>query len=145
MTIPKGSQIFSGDGGRYLLGPVQFDGNVLSSAEAELNTSTSQWEVNVKIKGRYQNKVNQVFNDCYYGDPNSCPAIRTGDDGKMHGAISMVLDGKVISAPTVNAVDLPKNPQGFVITGNFTDKTASELALQLRYGGLPVEFYRRRS
>ena len=52
----------------------------------------------------------------------------------------MVLDGKVISAPTVNALDLPKNPQGFVITGNFTHKTADELALQLRYGALPVEF-----
>jgi preprotein translocase subunit SecD len=52
----------------------------------------------------------------------------------------MVLDGKVISAPTVNSLDLPKNPQGFVITGNFNHKTASELALQLRYGALPVEF-----
>ena len=69
--------------------------------------------MNVKIKGRDQNKVNKAFNDCFYGDPKTCPANRTKvSDGKMHGAISMVLDGKVISAPTVNAVDLPKNPQG---------------------------------
>ncbi len=140
LTAPKGSGIFTGDGGRYLLGPVEFDGNVLSSAQAQLNTSNSQWEVNVKIKGRDQNKVNKAFNDCFYGDPKTCPPNRTGDGGQPRGAISMVLDGKVISAPTVNAVDLPKNPQGFVITGNFTHKTASELALQLRYGALPVEF-----
>ncbi|MBS1848140.1 MAG: hypothetical protein JST73_07660, partial [Actinobacteria bacterium] len=134
-----GSKIFNGDGGSYLLGPALFDGTVLSSAEAQLNTQSSQWEVNVKVKGRDQTKVNNAFNECYAGKP-TCPPIRAGDTGGQRGAIAMVLDNKVISAPTVNAVDLPKNPNGFVITGNFTNKTASELALQLRYGALPVEF-----
>lgn len=138
IQIPPGSKVLSGDGSSYLLGPVEFDGTVISSAQPQL--STGQWEVNVTIKDKHKKKVNAAFNACYSGDPNSCPAIRQGDDGRQHGAIAMVLDGKVISAPTVNSLDLPLNPQGFVITGNFTHKTASELALQLRYGALPVEF-----
>lgn len=134
-----GARVYSGDGQRYLLGPALFDGTVLSSAEAQLDSQTGQWEVNVKVKQRDKKKVNDAFNECYAGKPN-CPPIRTGDGGTQRGAIAMVLDGNVISAPTVNAIDLPKNPNGFVITGNFTHKTASELALQLRYGALPVEF-----
>lgn len=135
-----GTGVFTGDGGRYLLGPMLFDGTVLSSADAQLNTQTGQWEVNVKVKNSRKKQVNEAFNQCYTGDAKRCPAIRAGDAGGQRGAIAMVLDGKVISAPTVNALDLPKNPNGFVITGNFTHKTASELALQLRYGALPVEF-----
>ena len=140
IQVPAGSQVFSGDGQSYLLGPLEFSGTVISSSQPQLNTQSSQWEVNVTIKGRDQSQVTKAFNACYSGDPNTCPAVRQGDDGQMHGAIAMVLDGKVISAPTVNSLDLPKNPQGFVITGNFTNKTAKELALQLRYGALPVEF-----
>lgn len=139
LAANPGAKVVSGDGGRYLLSAPLFDGTVLSSAEAQLNSQTSQWEVNVKIKSSHKKEVNQAFNDCFAGD-KSCPPIRSGDGGSPRGAIAMVLDGAVISAPTVNALDLPKNPQGFVITGNFTRKSASALALQLRYGALPVEF-----
>ncbi len=139
MAAHPGSKIYTGDGGRYLLGPVLFDGTVLSSAEAQLNSQNGQWEVNVKVKDSQKKKVNDAFNECFTGK-ETCPPIRSGDAGGQRGAIAMVLDGAVISAPTVNAVDLPKNPNGFVITGNFTHKTADALALQLRYGALPVEF-----
>lgn len=139
MAQHPGSKIFTGDGQRYLMGPVLFDGTVLSSAEAQLNSQTGQWEVNVKVKGSHKAEVNDAFNECFAGK-DTCPPIRNGDAGGQRGAIAMVLDGEVISAPTVNAIDLPKNPNGFVITGNFTHKTADALALQLRYGALPVEF-----
>lgn len=134
-----GSGIYTGDGGRYILGPVLFDGTILSSADAQLNPQTGDWEVNVQVKDAHKDEVNKVFNECFAG-ADVCPPIRTGDDGGQHGAVAMVLDGAVISAPTVNAVDLPKNPNGFVITGDFTQRSAEALALQLRYGALPVEF-----
>jgi preprotein translocase subunit SecD len=139
MAQHPGAKIYTGDGQRYLLGPVLFDGTVLSSAEAQLNSQTGQWEVNVKVKNSHKTEVNDAFNECFSGK-DTCPPIRNGDAGGQRGAIAMVLDGAVISAPTVNAIDLPKNPNGFVITGNFTHKTADALALQLRYGALPVEF-----
>ena len=50
-------------------------------------------------------------------------------------ALAIVLDKKVISAPRIDSA-IP-NGQG-VISGNFTDVTANDLAVQLRYGSLPV-------
>ncbi len=49
--------------------------------------------------------------------------------------LAIVLDKKVISAPTINQAIT--DGQG-VITGNFTLDTANNLAVQLRYGALPV-------
>lgn len=49
--------------------------------------------------------------------------------------LAIVLDGKVICAPVVNSPILGGNGN---ITGNFTFKTASDLALLLRAGALPA-------
>jgi protein-disulfide isomerase len=49
-------------------------------------------------------------------------------------ALAIVLDGQVLSAPVVQAA----LTTGGIITGNFTRERAQELALQLRYGALPV-------
>ena len=48
--------------------------------------------------------------------------------------LTIVLDKQVISSPQINAVI---SRQG-TITGNFTPEEANSLALQLRYGSLPV-------
>lgn len=49
--------------------------------------------------------------------------------------LAIVLDKQLISAPTIqNAIT---DGQG-VISGNFTIETANELAVQLRYGSLPI-------
>jgi preprotein translocase subunit SecD len=49
--------------------------------------------------------------------------------------MSIVLDKYVISAPTING-EIP-NGQG-VITGQFGLEEANNLAIQLRYGSLPI-------
>jgi len=49
--------------------------------------------------------------------------------------LAIVLDKKIISAPTIN--DAITDGRG-VITGNFTRDTANQLAVQLRYGALPI-------
>ncbi|MCC7448339.1 MAG: protein translocase subunit SecD [Anaerolineae bacterium] len=48
--------------------------------------------------------------------------------------LAIVLDGQVLSAPIIQS----ELPTGGEITGNFTRERAQELALQLRYGALPV-------
>ncbi len=48
--------------------------------------------------------------------------------------MAIVLDGIVLSAPTIQA----ELPDGGVITGNFTEEEAKTLALQLRSGALPI-------
>jgi len=52
--------------------------------------------------------------------------------GKILG---IVLDGKVISAPRVQS---PITDGHGVITGNFTLESANDLAIQMRYGSLPI-------
>ena len=114
----------------YTLGPVGFTGDALSKAEAALQES---WAVNVSVKNSKKAEANAAFNACFNAEP-TCPA--QSSDGK--GAIAIVLDGEVISAPAVNGADLASN--NFTISGDFTQSEAKELALVLRYGSLPVEF-----
>ncbi len=133
------------EGRIYTLGPmhsdanpsaVGFDGTALSSASAAL--SSGQWLVSVTVKDSQKGLANRAFNACYQATP-TCPQLGTSSDtGRPSGLIAMVLDGQVLSAPTVGGLDLPSNP--FQITGQFTHSEASDLALKLRYGSLPVEF-----
>ena len=53
----------------------------------------------------------------------------------MGRRLAIVLDGKVISAPTINS---PITGGKGIITGNFTVQTANDLALLLRSGALPA-------
>jgi len=49
--------------------------------------------------------------------------------------LALVLDKKILSAPSINAkIDQGKG----IIEGNFTQESANTLAIQLRYGSLPV-------
>ncbi len=57
-------------------------------------------------------------------------------NGTKTGQIAILLDGKVISAPTVDQV-ISKNEA--VIQGNFTLESANELATLIRGGALPVQ------
>ncbi|HRW38277.1 MAG TPA: protein translocase subunit SecD [Aquihabitans sp.] len=118
----------------YTLGPVGFTGDALSSAEAAIS---NQWAVNVSVKGSRKAEANAAFNACYQAEP-TCPAQGQDDTGASRGAIAIVLDGEVLSAPTVNGQDLASG--NFTISGSFDQSEAKELALVLRYGSLPVEF-----
>ena len=121
----------------YTLGPVGFTGEALSSAQAALSNN-GQWAVNVDVHASQQTKANDAFNACFSAAA-TCPAeTSTGAGSSTNGAIAIVLDGKVISAPAVNAQDLASAQ--FQITGQFSAGDAKNLALVLRYGSLPVEF-----
>lgn len=53
----------------------------------------------------------------------------------INDVLAIVLDKKVISVPVIN--DKIDDGQG-VVTGNFTYDSANQLAVQLRYGALPI-------
>ncbi len=55
----------------------------------------------------------------------------------MQNQFAIVLDGRIISAPTTNAVITDGKPQ---ITGSFTQTSAKTLADQLKFGALPIGF-----
>ncbi|NLF52319.1 MAG: protein translocase subunit SecD [Leptolinea sp.] len=51
--------------------------------------------------------------------------------------LAIVLDDKVISAPTINSAITEGQGQ---ISGNFTQDSANDLMIQLKYGALPIPF-----
>ena len=67
----------------------------------------------------------------------SAGAKTFGDFTALHigDVLAIVLDKKIISAPTIN--DAITDGKG-VISGNFTNDSANQLAVQLRYGALPI-------
>ncbi|MDN4615491.1 protein translocase subunit SecD [Leifsonia sp. F6_8S_P_1B] len=114
---------------KYLLGPVEVKGQDISDANAGIMTSSQgvsngQWAVNI------------VFNAA----GTKAFADVTTRLNALQGAqnqFAIVLDGKVISAPTTNAVITDGKPQ---ISGNFTEASAKALADQLKFGALPFSF-----
>ncbi|MBK5237574.1 MAG: protein translocase subunit SecD [Actinomycetales bacterium] len=114
---------------KFLLGPVEVSGSDISNATSSLVTtqtgaSTGQWAVNI------------IFNDAgtsTFADVTSRLFGMTGAQNQF----AIVLDGKVISAPSTNAVITDGKPQ---ITGGFTQDSAKVLADQLKYGALPIGF-----
>jgi preprotein translocase subunit SecD len=114
---------------KYLLGPVEVKGQDISDANAGLvqssqGVTTGQWAVNIIFNGA----GTKAFSDV--------TTRLVGLQGSQN-QFAIVLDGKVISAPTTQAAITDGKPQ---ITGNFTETTAKALADQLKFGALPFSF-----
>jgi preprotein translocase subunit SecD len=114
---------------KYLLGPAELVGTDVTGASAGLETNSqgftgTAWQVNLNFSGDGTAK---------FGTVTSRLAALTGDRNRF----AIVLDNLVVSAPgTREAI----TTGSAVITGNFTQATAQNLANQLKYGALPVSF-----
>ncbi|HSP59483.1 MAG TPA: protein translocase subunit SecD [Ornithinimicrobium sp.] len=116
---------------KYVLGPVELSGGNLTDAtagpeQAQGGAVTGRWEVVLT----FDDEGGDAFADVttrLMGYPQNSAQNR----------FAMVLDGEVISAPTVNSVI---SAGIATITGDFTVDEAETLANQLRFGALPVSF-----
>ncbi|MCL4313112.1 MAG: protein translocase subunit SecD [Actinobacteria bacterium] len=117
----------SGTGGeRYLLGPAQLTGTAIASATPQINPSTGTWFVAFTLTSK--------------GSPEWDKMAKAN----FHQLVAADLDGKITSAPIIQATQSSFSSFGGrgEITGNFTHATASNLALVLNYGALPVQLNR---
>ncbi|RUR00736.1 protein translocase subunit SecD [Labedella endophytica] len=114
---------------KYILGPVELSGSAITDATSGLQTTqsggtTGQWVVNITLDG----DGTEIFADI---------------SQRLYGAtapqnqFAFVLDGSVISAPSMNGLITDGRPS---ISGSFTEETAKTLADQLKYGALPISF-----
>ncbi|WP_336645548.1 protein translocase subunit SecD [Microbacterium sp. USHLN186] len=113
---------------KYLLGPVELDGTVIDDATAGREQQSGRWTVNLDFDAKGTEifgKVSQRLN------ANRLAQLSPRDQ------FAFVLDGKVLSAPVMQAVILNGKPS---ISGDFTQESAKALADQLRYGALPLSF-----
>ena len=104
---------------KYLLGPAVVEGTEVSSASAGTMAQTGEWVVNVDFTSQ---------------GSATWAAYTTASVGS---AVGIVLDGQVVSAPTINSAITGGTTQ---ITGSFTQTDAQTLANQLEYGALPLTF-----
>ncbi len=120
---------------RYILGPADMTGNVVHSTSVIAPTSGVGFQVQVTFTGKGSSEFDKVAAERYpyYKQNPSNPPYQSME--------AMELDGVVESAPTIQAASFHGTALISGSTSNpFTQKQASDLALELRYGSLPVRF-----
>ncbi len=118
---------------RYELGPAFLTGSGVNTASTDFQNLEYAVLLQLKGGGSGIDKFNQMAAKCYGGQSAECPPQSSGG----RGAIAIVLDSVVQSAPQINAASFQADQ--ISITGNFTQKDADNLSLVLRYGALPVK------
>ncbi len=116
---------------RYVLGPADMTGSVISNAVAEINSTTGQYTVALTLNSKGAVKFDSIAAAryaCYQQSPTNPPPCSEE---------AFELDGLVESAPDFQASSFNGNVS---ISGNFTSAQATALANQLKYGSLPVRF-----
>lgn len=98
---------------------VMVSGDELSKADQGYDQRSNAPVVNITFNGSGANKFARVTQD-NVGKP-----------------FAMILDGQVLSAPNINEPILGGSAQ---ISGNFTVESATQLAIALRSGKLPISF-----
>jgi preprotein translocase subunit SecD len=109
---------------KYILGPVELDGSSIDDATFGLQQNNGLWAVNLSFDSEGTQVFGEISQRLYGVDP-------------PRNQFAFVLDGAVLSAPSMNGVILDGKPS---ITGNFTQETSQVLADQLKYGALPLSF-----
>ncbi|MGV3564666.1 MAG: protein translocase subunit SecD [Nocardioides sp.] len=109
------------DGIAYLLSASMIEGTDLDDAGAAIPQNQVNYVVTLSFNGEGTDTFGEI-SQALFGTEKQ---------------FAIVLDGQVLSAPTMDGVILDGNAQ---ISGNFTETSANSLATSLRYGSLPIEF-----
>ena len=104
---------------------VLFNGDQLASAASGIDSTSGQRVVNFTLKGPGADLFDKFANVAYVG-PNSA----------SNQQFAIVLDGNVVSAPSVNAQRFGGTGQ---INGNFSTADVTSLVTVLKYGSLPLQ------
>jgi preprotein translocase subunit SecD len=113
----------------FILGPIEVEGASISDATAGTVTSsqgvnTGEWAVNLAFNGKGTTEFGKV-------------TTRLVTLTAPRNRFAVVLDGRVITAPTTNDAITNGKSQ---ISGGFTQTSATTLADQLKFGALPIGF-----
>lgn len=108
-------------GVKYLLSVAMIEGTELKSADAGIPQDSVSWAVDLAFDSGGTEKFTEISRALYNTDKQ----------------FAIVLDGQVISAPTMNGIITNGEAQ---ITGDFSQAEATSLATSLKYGALPIQF-----
>ena len=108
-------------GQKFLLSVSMVEGTDLDDASAGIPQNQLSWVVNLDFNGHGTDEFAKISRALY----------------GTQKLFAIVLDGKVISAPTMNGIITNGQAE---ISGNFNQDSAQSLATSLRYGSLPIAF-----
>jgi preprotein translocase subunit SecD len=112
---------------KYLLSAAMIEGQDLDSANAVIPQNQVNYVVALDFNGTGTDQFSKI-SEALVCPSGTVPPCRQ---------FAVVLDGQVISAPTMNSLITNGQAQ---IEGNFTEASAKSLATSLKYGALPVTF-----
>ncbi|GAA1835897.1 hypothetical protein GCM10009682_62500 [Luedemannella flava] len=118
---------------RYLLDAAAVRGTDVKDAEATTDPQTGMWVVNIGFNAAGQTRWTNLTKTAYNNTDNRCSPSSVDESG--HCAVAIVVDAKVLSAPTIQAVITGDA----VVAGGVIDApTARRLAAALKSGALPL-------
>ncbi len=110
-------------------GTLVLEGSNVKKAEAARDDQSTGYAVNLQFDREGADKFGEATTKAYNGEVTSTV------DGVGSGAIAIVLDGQIISAPNVNE---PILGGSCTIKGDFDQEGAQLLAAQINGGALPI-------
>ena len=113
-------------------GTVVLEGDNVKKAEAARDDQSTGYAVNLQFDREGANLFGDATTKAYNGE------VTSTIDGVGSGAIAIVLDDQIISAPHVNEPILGGN---CTITGDFDLEEAQLLAAQINGGALPIALH----
>lgn len=120
---------------KYLLSAAVLEGSDLDGAEPGQEQTSLDYVVNLEFEDDGAKRFAAVSKTLYSSTQPGATCNDTGAQGCEQFA--MVLDGEVISAPTMND---PNLSDVATISGNMGQQEATDLATSLKFGALPVAF-----
>ncbi|MFI8102974.1 protein translocase subunit SecD [Streptomyces sp. NPDC086023] len=114
----------AGQWSKWLLGPVEVDGQDVSDAKGVLDPQRAMWIVQLKFTDKGADK---------FAKTTGALAAKQSPQNQF----AIVLDGEVISDPSVSTAITGGNAE---ISGGFTQQSAQDLGNMLSYGALPLSF-----
>lgn len=109
---------------KYVLDVAKVVGTDIDTASAGIPQGRTDWIVQLSFKGQGPDAWSKLTTKAY-------------NSQEPRNRVAVVLDGVVITAPNI----ISPIPGGSAeITGGFTQKTAEDLASQLKFGALPLKF-----
>ena len=119
------------EGTKFLLEPAELTGEAIRDARAMVDPATGGWVVSARFS--------REGSDAWESFTGELACLQIGDPQRQ---VAIVLDAKVESAPQVaEDVECNRGISGgeTVITGDFSQEEAQDLAVVLTTGALPVE------
>ena len=111
---------------KYVLDVAKVVGTDISTASSGVQQGTTEWVVQLDFKSKGATAWGTLTAEAY-------------KSAEPRNKVAVVLDGVVITAPNI----ISAIPGGRAeITGGFDQKSATDLAEQLKYGALPLKFER---